>query len=215
MSKSDDKDDKLKKAKWKVQVLEEEISQKEDEKDGLEEYLKELEEEITRDRILKLKKDKKVLETLLKFTKRELDFVERIKEDVGSLHRPEPQTIGDLASAYESILAAAPSRLRYSPCKSKLELNDHDKYFFHQFISNSKVMMIGANASFSVSAGIHYGFIPSRTFTIRKDGVFLGSKKLEIDFRLIFNAWEKCLTEYVCKDIVSVILVYLHGNIFS
>lgn len=209
-----DKDAKKNFNQRKIKELQEEISKKEQEVESLIEDIDKIEKGIVQDNISRLKKDKKVLEQLLKFTKSEWNQIKDIKSNIAP-RRLQPQYMDEFASAYDSILAAAPSRLFHAPRIAKSELRNYDEYFLGQVVNNISVIMIGANAvlDFEDDNVEMYYKIGSSKFRIKRNGIFYRSNKLMIDFDLIFNVWERRLLDHLCKDVVLIILGYLHGDI--
>lgn len=205
----EDKIAKLEDGYRRLKEINNEIFNKEDERDTLMEDLDKMKEEITHLRVLRLKKNKKALTDVLQFTKSELEELNKLK---GRFYPSDPRSSFSKSTiAYESILAAAPSRLRYSPREAKLKLSDHMQCFLRSVISDEKISMVGVSTLFRIDNGLRYKFSPC-DLAIKKNGIFFGIKKLLIDFDLVVNGWKQCLAAYVCKDVVSIIVGYLHGD---
>lgn len=156
-----------------------------------------------------LKKKPQVIPELLRFTKDDLNQLEQMRSYVSS-YELDPQTISRRLSAYESILAAAPSRLQQRD--HRMRLYDHDKFLWGKIISNEMLSMIGLTTMVNIDRGVYHSFYYS-TFTVEKDGIYCGGQKLIIDFDLIFDTWNRSLVDHVCIDAVSIIVGYLHGDI--
>lgn len=192
-----------------LEELADEIEEKKEMYSNLEYDFHEMVDEITQERISILKKDKQTLSELLCYTQEELNELEEFKRYTCA-QQPIPERINNVVSAYESILACRPARIAYPD-----HIND-EHFYFGRIKDGQSLEMIHARTKFDIEDGVYHSFYRT-TVRVKRDGVYyveyLAEKKLIIDFDIIFTAWNQCLSNHLCKDEISIVVGYLHGDI--
>ena len=200
-----------------LHLLEWEVARKSNRIKQLRGELEKVDTKVLERRCMLLKENPDASRQALQLTESDWERIEdciEINERLSSHQLEGRQDQGDLYYAYASFLSAAPSYSTHGkPSQFQITLKNQVAYYYVQEVPIGAFHMYRILSLMSIHGPTHI-FYPD--FAFLQDGkIFLRqpTRSLRIDFELIRTSWESALEPHLVKELVCLVMSYLHGNL--